>query len=79
LVKTFIIKKKRKSALRNLIRAINKYIVVKDVDKKHGYGGGCEQNRRNLRMRTSNEGHKNLFENFGRRMKAIHHKKYKIS
>jgi len=36
LVKTFIIKKKRKSALRNLIRAINKYIVIKDADKNMG-------------------------------------------
>jgi len=34
LVKTFIIKKK--SALRNLIRAKNKYIVVKDADKNMG-------------------------------------------
>jgi len=34
LVKTFIIKKK--SALRNLIRAKNKYIVIKDADKNMG-------------------------------------------
>ena len=34
MVKTFIIKKK--SALRNLISAKNKYIVVKDADKNMG-------------------------------------------
>jgi len=34
LVKTFLIKKK--SALRNLIRAKNKYIVIKDADKNMG-------------------------------------------
>ena len=34
MVKTFIIKKK--SALRNLIHAKNKYIVVKDADKNMG-------------------------------------------
>ena len=34
LVKTFLIKKKL--ALKNLIRAKNKYIVVKDADKNMG-------------------------------------------
>ena len=66
LVKTYI------SALRNLLRTKNKSIVIKDTDKNMG----AEEDKDKTDVISECERQmgdiKNLLENFGRRIKAIH-------
>ena len=70
------ISNKEKSALRNLIRAKNKSIVIKDTDKNMG----AEEDKDKTDVISECERQmgdiKNLFENFGR-IKAIHHRNTK--
>jgi len=61
-------------ALRNLIRAKNKFIVVKDADKNMGTEEDANKTDVISECERQMGDIKNLFENFGRRIKAIHHK-----
>ena len=61
---------KEKMALRNLIRAKMKSIVMNDTNKKHG-SSRRRQNWCYFRMCQATRGYKNIFENIRIRSKTI--------